>query len=284
MSAEAKSAMRRASPIHGYVGPNGSGKSMAMVFDTLPSLDQGRKVLSTVTLYDTVQSKDGKTWERGDVHPAFELLTDWPQLLEAEHCDVLLDEIVGIASSRESMGMPVQVANLLTQLRRRDIVVRWSAPHWARADKIIRECSQAVTESRGSFGDRQAARKALEAGGAKVRAWAPNRLFRLRTFSTQDFENWTSGKRERLKPEVRQWLWGPGSRAFAAYDTLDSVSRVGEVLDSGRCVHCGGRRPVPQCTCEDRPRRARRAAVEVVEALGSAPEPHEHVLEPEVAA
>jgi hypothetical protein len=49
---------------------------------------------------------------------------------------------------------------------------------------------------------------------------------------------------------VVQWWWGPGSRVFDAYNTLDAVSRVGEVLDGGRCAHCGGRRAVPVCKCD----------------------------------
>ena len=43
---------RRGLPIHAYVGPNGGGKSLAMVNDTIPSLDAGRPVLSTVRLID----------------------------------------------------------------------------------------------------------------------------------------------------------------------------------------------------------------------------------------
>lgn len=248
-NAKTATQMRRASPIHGFVGPNGSGKSACMVETTLPSLDAGRRVLSTVRLFETWQDKRGE-WHRGDQHPGFELLTDWAQLLDAEHCDVLMDEIVGIASARESQGMPVQVANLLTQLRRRDITLRWTAPAWARADKIIRECSQAVTDCRGYWSDTRSQKEAAEAGN-EVRQWAPRRLFRWRTFSAVDFEDFTSGKRERLSPEVRQWKRGPGSRMFAAYDTLDAVARVGEVLDGGRCAHCGGRRPVPVCKCDD---------------------------------
>jgi hypothetical protein len=43
-----KRARRRVMPIHGYVGSNGGGKSAAMVWDTLPSLLAGRRVLSGV--------------------------------------------------------------------------------------------------------------------------------------------------------------------------------------------------------------------------------------------
>lgn len=229
---------RRQSSISAYIGANGMGKSFWAVHDTLPSLDAGRPVLSTVRLLDH---------RTGFPHESYVPLTDWAQLLDAEHCDVLLDEIVGIASSRESAGMPVQVANLLVQLRRRDIVVRWTAPAWMRADKIIREVSQTVTLCRGYLSDRDAA----SAGGYRTqpRLWQPRRLFRARTYSALDFEEWSQAKEGKLRALDSSWMWGPKSRAFASYDTLAPVSRVGEVLDSGRCAHCGGRKVAPRCAC-----------------------------------
>lgn len=222
---------RRAVPIHAYIGENGSGKSLAMVHDTLPSLDAGRRVLSTVRLLDSAT---------GLPHPAYERLTEWGQLMEAEHCDVLFDEVVGIASARESAGMPVQVANLLVQLRRRDVVLRWSAPAWARADKIIRETTQAVTLCAGMLGKRDP---------DSPRMWAQKRLFKWRTFDAAAFDEMTTGQLTKRPPSSVAWMWGVGSRAFASYDTLDAVERVGDVLDSGRCVHCGGRKSIPRCTC-----------------------------------
>ncbi len=221
---------RRRTAIHAYVGANGSGKSLAMVHDTLPSLDAGRTVLSTVRLLDPLT---------GEEHPNYVKLTDWTQLLEAEHCDVNFDEVVGIASARESHGMPVQVQNLLVQLRRRDVVLRWTAPNWSRADKIIREVTQAVTLCAGSMSDRR----------DKDR-WAPKRLFRFKTFDTVEFEEWSLDKSKKLSRSASAWFWGPSSRAFYAYDTLGQVERVGEVLDSGRCAHCGGRRSIPVCRCD----------------------------------
>lgn len=236
---------RRAGSIHAYIGPNGSGKSLAMVRDTIPSLDAGRTVLSTVTLLDSAT---------GLPHPNYVRLTDWRQLLDASHADVLFDEVTGIAGSREAMGMPVQVQNLLNQLRRRDLVLRWTAPSWARADTIIRSCTQKVTDCRGYWTDR---RRAVGAA-AEVRMWAPRRLFKLRTFATVDFDEWTASKAAQvrtggsvkpLRAQPVEWFYGPRSRAFASYDTLDPVTRVGEVLDSGRCAHCGGRRTIPRCEC-----------------------------------
>lgn len=217
--------VRRSFPIRGYVGPNGGGKSLAMVNDILPSLARGRTVLSTVKLLQP----------DGTPHPAYVPFTSFEQLLDAEHCDVLMDEIVGIANSRESAKMPAPVQNLLVQLRRRDITLSWSAPNWARSDKIIREVTQAVTECRGYYPSAQSAQPETESG---VRLWAPKRVFKFRTYDTQEFEEWTTGKRDALKPMTAEWFKGPGSAAFSAYDTLDSVSMVAGG-DPDTCLHCG---------------------------------------------
>jgi len=232
-SADARSRrIRRSYPIRGYVGPNGGGKSLAMVHDVLPSLDAGRTVLSTVRLLDAA----------GNPHPSYVPFTDFGQLLDAEHCDVLMDEIVGIANSRDGNKLPSPVQNLLVQLRRRDITLSWSAPNWARADKIIREVTQAVTECRGYFPGHAAAAE-TDSG---VRLWAPKRVFKFRTFDTAEFEEWTAGKREKMKPLTAQWFKGPGSRAFASYDTLDSVNMVAGGSDD-TCPYCDKKKRVDYC-------------------------------------
>jgi hypothetical protein len=229
----AKALRRAASPIHGYVGPNGGGKSLAMVNDSIAALESGRTVLSTVRLLDP---------RTGDDHPSYVKFTDFQQLLDVEHADVLMDEVVGIASAQDSARMDPKVQNLLMQLRRRDVRLRWTAPAWDRAAKPIRQVTQAVTECRGHFSD-----SAAVADGSRL--WAPKRLFRWRTFAAVDFEDWTAGKRDRLDPEVRQWFWGPGSAAFGYYDTLDAVSRVAGVSEGGRCENCGGTVSIPRCKC-----------------------------------
>lgn len=243
--------LRRAWPIHAYVGANGSGKSAGAVWDTLPTLEQGRPVLSTVRLLDYGDPRpcpgcDLPGCERGHAaaHPLWVPFRDWTQLLDAEHCDVIMDEVTGVASSRESQSMPSVVANFLVQLRRRDVVLRWTAPNWARADKIIRECTQAVTYCRGLMPT-----TAVDDDGDRM--WRHRRLFRWKTYDAADFDEFTEGKRTDVKPHVSDWHWGPGSPAFAAYDTLDAVMSIGTVTDGGRCVACGGRRRVAECSCPD---------------------------------
>lgn len=222
--------------IHAYIGMNGSGKSLAMVHDTLPSLREGRTVLSTVPL---VNAATGELW------PNYVPFTEWPQLLELTHGDVLMDEILGVASSRASQSMPPQVALLLNKLRKSDVALRWTAPAWNRCDVTLREVTKAVTVCRGYWGKRAPAGE----DGIRPR-WRQNRLFRFRTYAAEDFATWTDAKEGKLNSIGKSWMRGPGSEAFASYDTLGAVSRVGEVLESGRCAHCGGIRRAPVCKCD----------------------------------
>lgn len=252
-----KRAQRRGWPIMGYVGPNGGGKTAAMVWDTLPSLEAGRRVLSTVRLLDYLNPRlcdDHYGCDHPEhlashglithmaAHPLWVKFTSWEQLLDARGMDVLMDEVTGVGSSRESQSMPAPVANALVQQRRADNVIRWSSPAWARADKIIRETSQAVTDCRGYLPKRVP-------GETDDRAWKSRRLFKWSTYDAAFFEDFTVGKREALSPMETDWHYGPRSPVFAAYDTFDAVSTIGTVTDSGRCYRCGGRRSIPACSC-----------------------------------
>lgn len=227
-------AARRSFPIRGYVGPNGGGKSLAMVRDVLPSLAAGRTVLSTVKLLDA---------RTGLPHSSYVPFSDFDQLLDLSHADVLMDEIVGVANSRDANRLPSQIQNVLVQLRRRDLTLSWSAPNWARSDKIIREVTQAVTECRGYYPAR-AQQAATDSG---VRLWAPKRVFKFRTYDTAEFEEWTAGKRDKIKAVVAQWYKGVGSEAFASYDTLDAVSMVGYADGEDRCAYCDKKKRVELC-------------------------------------
>lgn len=251
-------AARRSFPIMAYVGPNGGGKSLAMVKDTLPTLAMGRQVLSTVRLLDH---------RTGEPHPFYVPFTDWDQLLDAKDCDVLMDEMVGIAGARESMKLDVRVQNILVQLRRRNVVLRWSAPAWLRADKIVREVTQAVTECRGYYSDRR------PVVGTALQLWAPKRLFAFRTYDTIDFEEWTSGRREKVPATSTEWFHGPGSTVFSSYDTLDQVERVTGADENGVCTTCGGSAPRRRpCSCP-RDAAGRHLPVEFVD-----DHDHEHVV------
>tara|TARA_R110002124_G_scaffold225554_1_gene390889 strand:+ start:5109 stop:6179 length:1071 start_codon:yes stop_codon:yes gene_type:complete len=252
-SSEAKSRravqIRRSFPIVAFVGANGGGKSLALVATTLPTIagvrwqcknpahlhtqagvfSGFRQILSTVKILDPAT---------GELSPYYVPFTDFSQLIEAEHCDILADEINGIASSREHARMDYRVANKLVQLRRCDVVLRWSAPNWARSDKIIREVTQAVVECSGFFpGASVSASGEFSSGGL----WAPKRVFRFRTFDTAEFEEWSAGKRDKLDPVSSEWFRGVGSDAFRAYDTLDAVNAVAGMTPEDTCTVCEGR-------------------------------------------
>jgi len=241
--------VRRAYGIRGYVGPNGHGKSLAMIHDVLPSLERGRHVLSNVRLLDYLNPRpcDDQACTSDDhqrhqaAHPLYIPLTDYGQLLEARNCELLLDEVTGIASSRESNSLPFQVVNLLVQLRRRDVTLSWTAPSWARADKVLREVSQIVVDCRGSFAKKRGEGDAM---------WLDRRLFRWVAFDAASFTDWSEGKKDKAKKVAGEWHWRTRHEAFTAYDTYDTVTALGWALESGLCIACGGRRSVPRCSCE----------------------------------
>lgn len=234
-------ARRRAYPIRAYVGSNGGGKSLAAVHDALMAMDNGRHVLSNVRLWDPELNQPHRLWIP---------LTSFEQLLHARGCDVLLDEVTGVASSRESSALPPQIANLLVQLRRRDLSLSWTTPAWSRADKIIREVTQLVTVCSGSLPERK---------GDGLREWRPKRLFRWRSYDAGSFDEWTTALQDRTRTRhaelvCRQAFWRPDSRSERAYRTYDEVAVLGWSLSvGGTCLSCGGRRSVPKCSCSDQP-------------------------------
>lgn len=248
-------------PIHLYVGANGGGKSLAMVWDTLPTLEAGLPVLSTVRLldYENPRPCEGcdpahlalwpslaQAHERGhrQAHPSWVPFRWWDQLLSFSDGDVLMDEVAGVASSRSSTAMPSAVEVGLQQLRRGDVVLRATAPDWSRADTIIRETAQAVTLCAGSM------KVYREESEGRQRRWGQSRLFEWRTYDATKFEDFTAGKAAEEPLLLKDHHWRESSVAHLAYDTFDAVSFVGTVTESGRCARCGGTRKPSPCKCE----------------------------------
>lgn len=267
---------RRGFPIRAYVGANGSGKSLFAVYDLLPSLEFGRQVLSTVRLLDYRNPRPCEdptcTYpghpEHGAAHPLWVPFKDYQQLLDARDTDIFMDEVTGVASSRESQSMPVQVANQLVQLRRKNNTLSWTTPNYRRADVIIRECTQAVTLCTGFL-----PRARPAAPGEPPRLWADRTAFVARTYDAMmidDFDMRAADVNE-LPPLARQILWRPGGYAMRAYETLDPVLALGWANEAGMCMVCGGRRTVPRCGCgEGAPREPkRRAATATPEGSGA---------------
>jgi hypothetical protein len=229
---------RRSVPIMGYTGLNGQGKSMCMVRDTLLSLAIGRPILSTVTILDP---------DTGQPHPLFERFTSWEQLHDFRDGDVLLDEVTGVADARDS-GMPKHVRKIIPQLRRRNVMLRWTGIDWDNTDRRLRQLTQAVARCKGHFPDFKAVRTTGQ--NDAVPMWAPNRYFLVTTFDAQTLQSTEDNRALTQEPDRkrrarilnREWIKGPGSPAFAAYNTLDSVASV-----DNSCRHCGGRIPERVC-------------------------------------
>lgn len=234
---------RNGFPIHGYTGSNGGGKTMCAVFDSLPTLAAGRPVVSTCRILDPTTGKP---------HPLWVPLDDFRLLLELEHCDVILDEVTGVASSRDAMGLPSAVLNHLMQLRKADVTLRWTTPNWRRADTGIREVTQGLTTCIGLM----PTTVVTSSEDGLERRWRPRRLFSWKTYDARNFDEWSSAKERsnmrsvRLRPVARQLLWGPGAPVRDFYDTYEHALTLGVVSERGLCMHCGASRPAPRCRCD----------------------------------
>lgn len=233
---------RNGFPIHGYTGSNGGGKTMCAVYDSLPTLAAGRPIVSTCRILDPTT---------GEPHPLWVPLDDFRLLLELEYCDVILDEVTGVASSRDSAGMPSAVLNHLMQLRKGDVQVRWTTPNWRRADTGIREVTQGLTTAVGLVPETT---QVISPDGL-VRKWRPRRAFVWRTYDAKNFDEWSAAKERstqkqyRLRPVATQILWGPGAPVRDFYDTYENALTLGVVSEAGLCMDCGGKKRPKQCSC-----------------------------------
>lgn len=243
-TAKVKARERRNSfTIHGYTGSNGGGKTMAAVYDSLPALAAGRPVVSTCRILDPAT---------GEPHPLWVPLDDFRLLLDLSYCDVILDEVTGVASSRDSAGMPSAVLNRLMQLRKGDVTIRWTTPNWKRADTGIREVTQGLTTAVGLM----PANVVSTSEDGMVRRWRPRRLFVWRTYDARNFDEWTTAKERsktstyRIRPVAQQVLWGPGALVRDCYDTYEHALSLGVVSDAGLCMDCGGGRTKRKCLCK----------------------------------
>ena len=244
-------ARRGSVPISCYVGANGSGKSLCMVRDSLPALYAGRRFLSTVQLLDV----------DGTPHPNCEILWDWRQLMDFRDGVVLLDEVTGVASARDSAKLPAQLANAFMQLRRRGIKVRWTSPAYMRADKMIREVTQMVTVCKGRLPGPPPPDPPGVTADPLAEKWGANRLFKFTSYMAEDIEHVETQQLSGVfshrgpKPVVKEWWWrGSSNVAADSYHTLGEVSSLNTLTDAGLCIECGGTRARPKCTC---PRRSR---------------------------
>ena len=195
-------------------------------------------------------------------HPLWTPLRSWDQLLDWSDGAVALDEVQGVASAREHLGLPYQAANYLRKLRHYDVPLLWTAPDWMAADAVIRRVTRAVTVCRGRLGQdhykrcrfcgrvHRRADETCDRHSAR-RLWRDNRLFAWTTYDAMNFDEWTQGKRKQEKPICRQVYWRPGQQVEKSYDTYAEVLSLGAADQAGVCIACGGVKKRKPCRCED---------------------------------
>lgn len=207
--------------IVGFTGPNGVGKTLVAVSEAIEDMKRGRTVLSTVQI----------DCEYGSSVP----ITSYRQLLEAENCTVLLDEVAAIFPSSESTAMGAELAIWLQAARHVGVTIRWTAPGWMRADNKLRLCTQVLVGVQGigkrtlpgEFWPRPLLIMAGALDTATIKPDAPpEKVLKRRIYVPQRLSGW------------------------GAYDTYASTPRIGSPPTGGACPDCGGRRKVEYCTPE----------------------------------
>lgn len=274
---------RQQFPIIAYTGANGGGKTACAVYDVLPTLagrtwtcrNTGHRHLhATACRYNPVTGRDctcplrdvpvtsvyrgplpdgalveGEyvVWsttrllgDDGKDHPRYRPLDSLAKLVFAEHAELLLDEVPGIADARDHQSMPAQLRKAIYECRRRDVVVRWTSVDFSAADARLRQITQAVVYARGFA--------AVQSDVSGV--WRERRLLRWSTYDRADFESFTAGTRDKVKPLGVQWVWRPGHELEARYDTLAAVLALSVATESGTCLTCGGTRARKKCGCD----------------------------------
>jgi hypothetical protein len=248
---------RRSSPIRAYLGSgNGSGKSMMMVYDIIPSLEQGREVLSTVRLLDYKNPRpcDDPTCsfpghpDHQAAHPNWVPLISYEQLLNAKDTCILLDEVTGVVNSREYNKLPAAIANKLVQLRRDNCTLSWTATNWSRCDVIVRELTQTATLVLPLLKKRVKPKE-----NEPLQLWRSGQLFYARTFDAALLDEFDARGADlgSMKPKAHQLFYRPWGYATKAYDTMDAVLSLGDATDLGTCITCGGKRLQTKCSCAD---------------------------------
>lgn len=251
-------AFRSINPIIGYAGHNGSGKTLAMVWDAQHvMLTEGRVQLSTVPLFDYTKppvyeerrsKRTGKVSvvQVGPLHPLYEPLEDWMQLVRAEECDILLDEVQGVASSRGMNSLPPQLLSKFLQLRRSDCRLRWTTTNWTRVDKALREVTYVLALCQSQRPDRHR--------GAGP--WTPRLKFKVRLIDSTGLDSIdtidpTRGRNEDGEKLQTFQIERRKRRRNepAMYNTMGHTTVMNHMSDGGWCITCGGTRQRPKCSC-----------------------------------
>lgn len=119
--------MIKPAPITAYVGVNGSGKSLSAVAFGIRDFERNGRPLVTNMLGLSIP------------HVLIEGVEELPEIMEGlGTCNVLLDEAGAMFAARDT-GRNKAFEKVVQQLRKYDARLLWTAPAFARADKILRE-------------------------------------------------------------------------------------------------------------------------------------------------
>jgi hypothetical protein len=169
------------STITGYVGVNGSGKTLSAIAFALRDLARtGRPLVTNVeglgvdhfhvedvselpALFETLRS-------RPDVYE------EWPRLTPGT-CNVVLDEAGAMFAARDT-GRNKAFEKTVQQLRKYDARLLWTAPAFARADKILREVTFTAVKCRP-----------LRQKRIPGKAWPSTRLILQKSFDVSSLDS-----------------------------------------------------------------------------------------------
>ncbi len=196
--------MIRPEPITAYVGVNGSGKSLSALAFALSDMSRnGRPLITNIA---------GITVDHVHIDGVEELAAIMDRL---GTCNVVLDEAGAMFASRDA-GRNKAFEKVVQQLRKYDARLLWTAPAFARADKILREVTFKAILCRS-----------LHTRHVKGKVWESTRLIAQRGFdvSRLDSSGMTLNKNAKAKGWglVRTGRWEDCFDSFAVAGVDEAV-------------------------------------------------------------
>lgn len=211
----------RPSTITAYVGVNGSGKSLSAIAFALKDLRRtGRPLVTNMMglavphIYIDSVEELPEVFERLRTDPEWvEYFAAWPRLTPGT-CNVVLDEAGAMFASRDQ-GRNKAFEKLVQQLRKYDARLLWTAPAFARADKILREVTFMVILC-----------QSLRTRRYPGKAWPSTRLVLQKAFDVSRLDNsgMTINKNARAKGFgiIRTSKWEDAFDSFAVAGGLQT--------------------------------------------------------------
>lgn len=158
--------MLKPDPITAYVGVNGSGKSVSAIAFAVRDFERNNRFIITNMQGLSVP------------HAVFEDVEDIPNMLaEYGSSNIIIDEAGAMFSSRDT-GRNKAFGKVVQQLRKYDTRLLWTAPAYARADKILREVTFKIILCQPVF-----------KGQNRLKAWPTTRLVLQKSFDASRIDS-----------------------------------------------------------------------------------------------